>query len=435
MEIIPVAELKIGMFIVEPDCPWTDFPFALQGFIISSPDQVDLFRQKCRFVQIDRTRSLNEHYAAPKSRLDRPLKSAPLIPRPADEDQHVARRRPLFSAQEVERQQRRRRFLDFLHGQDGDAHVQSLSRELNYIEPRYDALLQSLQKTFQHVTAEKHFDFANVREGVRDVAGSLQRNPDAVMWLLRLKSLDDYSFDHAMDVTVHALLLGGHIGWRGQRLLELGIAGLLQDVGKTQVPPELLAKTDALNDEERHLIQSHVASSLEILMQQVNLPAEVLQIVSRHHERWDGSGYPQGLALEKIGLAAEIAGLVDSFCAMLRNKPYRDAIGHQQALEELFKLRDRQFNPVLMEQFVQCVGLYPVGTLVELNSGDVGVVIQQNRVQRSRPRILLMLDADKVPVRSYQVVDLRDLERASVRIVRALPNDAYGLSAHDYYLG
>lgn len=120
---------------------------------------------------------------------------------------------------------------------------------------------------------------------------------------------------------------------------------------------------------------------------------------------------------------------------MLRNKPYRTAIGHQQALEELFKLRDKQFNPVLMEQFVQCVGLYPIGTLVEFSSGEVGVVIQQNRVQRSRPRVLLMLDTGKEPVRSYRVIDLRKPEFDAVRIIRALPNDAYGLSANDYYLG
>jgi HD-GYP domain-containing protein (c-di-GMP phosphodiesterase class II) len=434
MEIIPVAELKIGMFIVEPDCPWTDFPFALQGFVISTPDQVDQFQKKCRFVHIDRTRSLNEHYAAPKPTYDRGLRSAPLPQAKVDEEE-TARRRPLFSVEQLARQKRRRRFLAFLHGQEGDSHVQALTRELGYIEPRYDSLLASLQHTFEHVTAEKHFDFSNVREGVRDVAGSLQRNPDAVMWLLRLKSLDDYSFDHAMDVLVHALLVGGHIGWRGQRLLELGISGLMQDVGKTQVPHELLATTEPLDDAQRRLIQSHVASSLEILMQQVNLPPEVLQIVSRHHERWDGTGYPQGLRAEQIGLAAEIAGLVDSFCAMLRNKPYRSAIGHQQALEELFKLRGRQFSPVLMEQFVQCVGLYPIGTLVELNTGDVGVVVQQNRVQRSRPRILLMLDVDKAVVHTYRVVDLRDAEYAAVRITQALPNDAYGLSAHDYYLG
>ena len=435
MEILPVAELKIGMFVVEPDCPWTEFSFALQGFVISSPEQVDIFQRKCRFVQIDRSRSLNEHYAAPKARIDRPLLSSLSISPRVEDDMGGERQPPAFSAEVVARQKRRRRFLDFLHGQEGDEHVQGLRRELSYIEPRYDSLLQSLQQTFKQVTAELHFDFGNVREGVRDVAGSLQRNPDAVMWLLRLKSLDQYSFDHAMDVTVHAVLLGGHIGWRGQRLLEVGMAGLLQDIGKSQVPQELLVKTEPLTGEEQQLVRSHVASSLEILMNQRGLPQEVLQIVSRHHERWDGSGYPQRLKFESIGMAGEICGLVDSFCAMLRNKPYRNAVGHQQALEELFNLRGKQFNPVLMEQFVQCVGLYPIGTLVELDGGEVGVVIQQNRVQRSRPRVLLMLDRDKAQVKHYQVFDLRDPSLASVRITRALPSDAYGLLTNDYYLG
>lgn len=434
MEIIPVAELKIGMFITEPDCPWTEFSFALQGFIISKPEQVEIFRKKCRFVQIDRSRSLNEHFVAPKERVDRQLQAAPLSGAGSQEEGVYGDVRPL-SAEQVVLRQRRRRFLELLHGQEGDEHVRSLTRELDYIEPRYDDLLEALKQTFRNVTAEMQFDFANVREGVRDIAGSLKRNPDAVMWLLRLKSLDQYSFDHAMDVAVHALLLAGHIGWRGQQLLELGIAGLLQDVGKTQVPSEVLAKKEALTEAERQLVRSHVASSLEILTTQGKLPGEVLQIVSRHHERWDGSGYPRGLRFERIGLAAEIAGLVDAFCAMLRNKPYRNAIGHQEALEELFQQRGKQFNPVLMEQFVQCVGLYPIGVLVEFESGEVGVVIQQNRVQRSRPRVLLMLDHDKQPVRDFRLVDLRQPELATLRIARALPNDAYGLSSHDYYLG
>lgn len=436
MEIIPVSDLKIGMFIVEPDCPWTEFPFALQGFIVSKPEQVEQFRQKCRFVQIDRSRSLNEHYAAPKARnVDPHLKGAQILGSAAEVGGRKSLHNLPLTAEQIELRQRRRRFLDFLLRQEGDEHVRSLTRELDYIEPRYDALLDSLKQTFDNVAAEMQFDFANIREGVRDLAGSLRRNPDAVMWLLRLKSLDDYSFDHAMDVSAHAMLLGAHIGWRGQRLLELGIAGLLQDVGKTQVAPEVLAKTEPLTLEEQQLVRSHVASSLEILTTQGHLPAEVLQIVSRHHERWDGSGYPRRLHFEKIGLAGEIAGLVDAFCAMLRNKPYRNAIGHQEALEELFQLRGKQFNPVLIEQFVQCVGLYPIGVMVELESGEVGVVIQQNRVQRSRPRVLLMLDRDKQPVRHYQIRDLRDPGHLAVRIARALPNDAYGLAAHDYYLG
>jgi HD-GYP domain-containing protein (c-di-GMP phosphodiesterase class II) len=209
----------------------------------------------------------------------------------------------------------------------------------------------------------------------------------------------------------------------------------MQDIGKTQLPIELLTKKHGLSAEERQLVRSHVASSLEILYSQAQIPAEVIEIVSRHHERWDGSGYPRGLKFEQIGMAAEIAGMADSFCAMLKDKPYRSALGHQEALEELHDLRGRKFNPVLMEQFVQCVGLYPIGTLVELSGGEVGVVIQQNRVQRSKPRVVLMLDADKQPVRMYRIIDLREAAHAKLRIAKALPHNAYGLSANDYYLG
>jgi len=110
-------------------------------------------------------------------------------------------------------------------------------------------------------------------------------------------------------------------------------------------------------------------------------------------------------------------------------------LGHQEALEELHGLRGKLFNPALMEQFVQCVGLYPTGTLVELSSGEVGVVIQQNRVQRARPRLVVILDAGKTQVRTYQVIDLREEANARLRITKALPHNAYGLVANDYYLG
>lgn len=437
MEIVAVAHLKIGMFVAEPDCAWTELPFALQGFVISQPEQVDIFQKKCRFVYVDRSRSLNEYFVAPVQGRDRALRPPPVGPAEPDLEIPGRRRAPVFSQHEdsEQRRLRRRRFLEFLNRQNDSDHSRALARELVYMEPRFDDLQMALQRSFQAVTAEKEIDLSSVREGVRDMSGSLRRNPDALLWLLRLKRIDQYSFDHAMDVSVNLLMLGTHIGWRGMRLIELGMAGMLQDVGKTQLPVDVLAKTEPLTPVERELIKSHVASSLEILVAQRNLPAEVLVIVARHHERWDGSGYPNGLELKELGLAAEMAGLVDSFCAMLKNKPYRSALGHQEALEELYKLRDRQFSPALMEQFVQCVGLYPIGTLVELSSGEVGVVIQQNRVHRSRPRVLVMLDADKQEVRGYHVIDLHAEALRDCRVARALPHDAYGLSAHDYYLG
>ena len=437
MEIVAVADLKIGMFVAEPDCAWTEFPFALQGFVLSSPEQIDLFQQKCRFVYVDRSRSKNEFFLVKEHGRDRALRPPSGATAHADEVLPPGRRPPVFSMHDDadKHRLRRRRFLNFLQRQNDSEHAIALARELSYMEPRFDDLQNALQRSFQAVASDKAIDLGSVREGVRDMSGSLRRNPDALMWLLRLKRVDQYSFDHAMDVAVYLLLLGTHIGWRGMQLLELGMAGLLQDIGKTQLPVEILAKTEPLSADEKELVRSHVASSLEILCTQGHVPENVLRVVARHHERWDGTGYPRQLALDQIGLAAEMAGLVDSFCAMLKNKPYRSALGHQEALEELYKLRDHQFSPALMEQFVQCVGLYPIGTLVELSSGEVGIVIQQNRVQRSRPRVLIMLDAAKQEVRGYRVVDLHETAQHDCRVNRALPHDAYGLASHDYFLG
>lgn len=433
MEILSVAELKIGMFVAEPDCPWAEFSFAFQGFVISTPEQVDIFQTKCRFVYIDRSRSLNEHYAPPKHEKDGPLKASLFQSGPVEEE--LSGRLGSISLVAEKRQSRRRRFLDFLHSQKDNDDARELSRELSYIEPRYDQLSVALTETFRLFSEGLDVDIAALREGLRDISGSLQRNPDAVMWLLRLKQFDQYSFDHAMEVAVNMILLGSHIGWRDQRLLELGLVGLMQDIGKIQLPAELLKKKTSFSKDELNAVRSHVASSLEMLYSQATLPSEVIVTVSRHHERWDGSGYPRGLKFEQLGMAAEIAGLADSFCAMLKDKPYRSALGHQEALEELHNLRGKLFSPALMEQFVQCVGLYPIGTLVELSSGEVGVVIQQNRVQRARPRVVVMLDSSKQQVRAYKVVDLRDAKNSALRIAKALPYNAYGLVANDYYLG
>ena len=162
MEIIPAHELKIGMFVVEPDCSWTELPFLMQGFVVSSVDEVEIFRNKCRFVHIDRSRSLKEHFAAPKARLSRGLTGGDMLTRASREEAPPPPprpRMPVFSAEQTDRQKRRSRFLSFLYHQEGDAHVQSLSQELAVIEPRYDALQQALQKTYQQISTENHFDY------------------------------------------------------------------------------------------------------------------------------------------------------------------------------------------------------------------------------------------------------------------------------------
>jgi HD-GYP domain-containing protein (c-di-GMP phosphodiesterase class II) len=422
LSIVAVHDLKVGMFVAEPDCPWTQLSFPLQGFVISDPKEIEEFARHCRFVHVDSSFSTGEHHRPPVRERDKPLQCA-------------AFEKEAMSAEIKKRQERRKRFLQFLYDQDKSPHAKAFAEELAYIEPHFDNVQVSLRQTLENLRVEEKVDFRNVSEKIGELSGSLERNPDAVMWLLRLKRADIHSFDQAMDVSIYLLLLGKHVGLAGEQLIQLSMAGMLQDVGKTSLPPELLAKSGELSDKEKSLVRSHVASSLELLCLQHSLPPEMLMIVANHHERWDGSGYPRGLKTRAIGREAEMAGLVDSFCSMLKTKPYRAAKGHQEALEELYKLRDQHFNPALMEQLVQCVGLYPIGTLLELNNGEVGVVIEQNRVQRSRPRLLMLLDAQKRKTRDYHIIDLREPRYKAHVVLRSLPQDAYGLAAQDYYLG
>ena len=164
----------------------------------------------------------------------------------------------------------------------------------------------------------------------------------------------------------------------------------------------------------------------------------MLGIIAAHHERFDGTGYPRGLAGMRIPLSAEIAGIVDTYCAMTRDRVYRDAVSSQRAMETLNQLRGTQFRDALVDQLLQCIGLYPIGTLVELNTGEVGVVVQQNQVRRLQPRVLVLLAPDKTIDRFPRTLDLimQPLAHSGepYRIVQALPPNAHGIDPADFFL-
>jgi HD-GYP domain-containing protein (c-di-GMP phosphodiesterase class II) len=218
-----------------------------------------------------------------------------------------------------------------------------------------------------------------------------------------------------------------------------GLAGMMQDIGKIDIPHEILAKQGDLTEDEYELVKSHVASSLEMLLGQESFTNNVLEIVASHHERSDGSGYPRRLKGERIGFLGELAGLVDSYCAMTRVRSHVPAISSQKALEALIRMRGSKFRESVVDQFIQCIGLYPIGSLVELNSGEVGVVIQQNQVRRLKPRLLIILAADKsverYPVTLDLMMDPLTPDGTPYRILHALPTDAYGIDPSEFYLG
>ncbi|WP_254050875.1 HD-GYP domain-containing protein [Zoogloea sp. LCSB751] len=443
-EIVAARDLSIGMFVAELDRPWLESPFLLQGFLIEDATILEQVRRECRFVYVDRSRSVGEAW------------------RPDPKEQEGLRgRRPAAGALQAELAGRRRP-LDFFAllralrsgglGEQGEGEAVDvgapgvnaaetevpLETEIAAVLPVIARAQGVLEQIAHDVQSSLNPDLERVRSVVAEMVLSVARNPDALLWLVRLKQTDRYSYDHSLDVAAHVMIFGRALGLGEDAISTLGIAGMLQDVGKLRLPHRLLHKSGGLTSTEYEIFKTHVDYSKQILSASPHASQLMLEIVAKHHERVDGSGYPVGLRGEAVGIMAEIAGICDVYCAMTRERPYGPAESSQAALDAVRAQRGTRFSESVVDQFVQCIGLYPVGTLVELNSGEVAVVVAQNRIRRLKPRVMILLGPDKKPNTYPQTVDLLYDRPGAVGeqyfIVKALPPGAYGLVPSEFYL-
>jgi HD-GYP domain-containing protein (c-di-GMP phosphodiesterase class II) len=288
------------------------------------------------------------------------------------------------------------------------------------------------------VRAGKVIDAPRVREAVTSMTDSVVRNPDAMLLLSKMKEKSDYSHDRAIGVSIYMITFGRFLQLPREQLDLLGMLGLLQDVGKMRLLAALLEKKGQLTEEERKLCHSHLEQSIAILKETPGLPQELPALASLHHERYDGSGYPEGLKGPEIGLFGSIAGMIDCFDALTRQRPYADALSPSNALSKLYDWRDVQFDGSLVQQLIQCIGIYPVGAAVELNTGEIGIVIAQNLVRRLQPRVMVVLDAKGNPIRPQKILDLVKEPKAGpdlpYRIKRTLEKGSVALDAAEFFL-
>jgi len=231
---------------------------------------------------------------------------------------------------------------------------------------------------------------------------------------------------------------GRFLQFPAERLELLGLAGLLLDIGKVKVPDSVLRKNGTLSAQEYELAKAHVTHSIELIRSAQRLPQGLEEIVLQHHERQDGRGYPRGLRGRQITIDGAIAGLVNSYCALTSTRAYAEQDSPSNALSKLYKLRGKNFHEALVEQFIQCIGIYPVGSTVELNTGEVGIVIAQNLVRRLQPRVLVVLDRSWKPVQQQVILDLIKEPKATAdepyRIRRTLPRNKLPIRPEDFFL-
>lgn len=313
-----------------------------------------------------------------------------------------------------------------------------VENEILAIAPVYEQSQIATRDIFESVANQQNLDLTAVSEILDSMVESIGRTPDALLWLAKLKKTDDYAYNHALNVSITLMAFANFLALSKKQIKELGLAGLLQDIGKAKIPADILLKKGKLTREEYERAKKHVDESLKILETTPEIPDTTIFLVAQHHERIDGSGYPYQLKGNQIALVSQISGLIDTYCALTSHKSYAKGVFHQQALDEIHRLSGKQFSAELIDQLVQFMGMYPVSSLVELNTGEVAVVIQQNQVRRLLPRLMLLLDTNKVRYDAPVILNLLNNPNTpsgeAYKIITSLAPDSYGLNPNDFYL-
>jgi putative nucleotidyltransferase with HDIG domain len=419
---VSVEDIEIGMYVSRLDRPWVETRFLFQGFRISNDEDIRQLRETCEYVFVDPQidKPVNERRVPPvagKRKTPRTATVTTRYSRSHDRLGEVFRSVPDVATYPV---------------------VTTIDKEMAPARQGRSETLDVVTSVISDLKMGRKIALTSVREGVSGLIDSIIRNPTAFMWLTRLKKKDTYAYTHSVDACGLAVAFGRHLGFARADLENLAVGTLLFDIGKLQLPDSLLVKPGRLTDDEHRLILRHVEFGVEIAREIEGVNNAVLSVIASHHERHDGSGYPRGLPGHKIPVNGRIAALVDCYDAITSDRPYSPAMSTYDAVQSLYEWRDKDFQADMVEQFIQCIGLYPTGTLVEMSTGEVGIVLAQNRVRRLRPQVMVLLDKDKYAYEINPIVDLIedpvDAAGRPVEILRPLPAGSYGINAGDYYL-
>ncbi|MBC8023965.1 MAG: HD-GYP domain-containing protein [Burkholderiales bacterium] len=295
-----------------------------------------------------------------------------------------------------------------------------------------------LAKLVNDIRLGQSFEIERVEEIVGDMVESIVRNPDAAMWIARLREEDISTYGHGLQVSVYLTSFGRHLGFPKAQLEQLAQIGLLLDVGKIKLPRFLLEKQGRYTAEEYEEAKRHVEHGMDILAQTANIDPEVAEGIEQHHERMNGSGYPSGYVGDEIGIYGRMAGIVDTFAALTNHRPYAAAASSYEALRSISGWAGDFFHEPLVQQFVSSIGVFPVGSLIELSTGEVAIVVAHNKVRRLKPRVLVVTGPDKTRSAHPAMLDLLYEGKAGgddpVYIKRGLPAGAYDLDLKDFYL-
>ncbi|UTW46243.1 HD-GYP domain-containing protein [bacterium SCSIO 12696] len=420
---VSVSQLKIGMFVAELDRPWLETPFLLQGFVIQHPSEMRKLSEYCDYVYVEKGgrnwggkntpfKGVAQPKAKPRSGISSTVKStsANYVSRDANSLVNTLTTRPTYNSTVPAEQEHQ------------------TAREL------YQEARQNVGNILDQVRLCNMVDTSAARSTVKLCVDSVLRNPAALGWMSKIKHMNEYTAEHCLNVCILAIAFGRHLRLPEKELEKLGMCGLLHDVGKVKIPDEILDKPGKLDEREFDIMKSHTTVGRDLLRQSGDVGEYAIDAAFSHHEQMDGKGYPRRVRAHELTEYSRIIAIVDAFDAMTSDRCYTRAKSTLEALREIYRCRNSQFDPELALEFISLIGPYPAGTIVQLHNGLVGIVLHSKHNKRHLPVVQVIRDNGET-VEPYKV-DLLDTENGdlggSYLVRRVLKNGDQGIQLEDY---
>ena len=374
---IAVQQLKVGMYLEEFCSSWLNHPFWRSGFVISDARDFErLLASSVSEVWIDSSKGLD---LAPDEASTSAVEAGLRVD---DQLQQLA-----FDARPAERTS------------DGQAYADAAAV---CAEAK-----QMVIAIFQEARMGRAIDTPGARHLVESVFDSVSRNDGALISLVRLKTLSEFTYMHSVAVCVLMVSLASRLGLDREQACSAGLAGLLHDLGKAAMPVEVLHKPGKLSDDEYAIIRRHPEEGSRMLIN-CGIDGAALDVCQNHHAKIDGSGYPHGLKGEEISLFAKMAAVCDVYDAVSSGRPYKTAWDPAESIRRMAEWTSGHFDPLIFHAFVKSIGIYPVGALVRLDSGRLGVVIGQSAKSLLTPKIKVFFSTKRMARIRPTIVDLSD---------------------------
>ena len=367
-------QLKLGMYVQDLDRPWLESPFMFQGFILDTDELIQQVQDVCEFVFISVEESIGDirpHLQTLATQAPIKRSAPPRIKITPDDDE-------------------RENFLAALRR----------SRKT------YDKTRTYIDTALEDVRLGRSVDTKQAKLLVSDLAENIVRSPNAVVWLTHLKNRDEYTSIHCINVCILAISFGRCLGLGKVDINELGLGALLHDLGKMKIPLEILNKPARLTPEEYEQMKQHPTYGYELIKKHDDIPLASLDIILHHHERRNGKGYPDQLLEFNIPLLTQIAAIVDVYDAITSNRCYHDGIAPYDALNDIYRWAKTDFDLQLVEKFIKCLGIYPIGSLVVLSTNETAVVISACDKTRLRPIVMLIQDRERKYYKTRNLLNL-----------------------------